>query len=218
MKPSRTMLHLLFAGFSSMAFGQVNTILLSAEKLELKDTDTIISRSENLTTGELRYLSGGLLVVIRYEDGYRTQETVYFNNGAEKSVYRFKNGKKHGYFHESNMAGHPKASGYYASGIEDSLWTYYYFNGVKECEGTYVADTSRLITDFSMAKSITNTEPPFDVSDITLSFRKHAPPHGEWYFYDRKGILIKTLMFEYGLLKGIRLAEEEGNALDFKSR
>jgi antitoxin component YwqK of YwqJK toxin-antitoxin module len=218
MKPSRTMLNLLFAGFSSMAFGQVNTVQLSAEKLELKDTDTIISRSENLTTGELRYMSGGLIIVIQYENGYRTKETVYFSNGAEKSEHRFKNGKMHGYFHESTNAGQPKASGYYAHGIEDGLWTYYYVNGVKECEGAYVADTTRLITDFSLAKSITNTEPPFDVSDITLSFTKHAPPHGEWYFYDREGQLIKTLLFEYGHLKGIRLAEEEGHASDFIHR
>jgi antitoxin component YwqK of YwqJK toxin-antitoxin module len=218
MKYSRKILPLLFAGFSSMALGQVNTVLLSAEKIELKDTDTIISQSENLTTGELRYKSGELMVVIQYEEGFRTKETVYFSNGAVKSEYHFKNGKEHGYFHESNSAGQPKASGYYAHGIEDGLWSYYYFNGIIECEGVYVADTTRLITDFTLGKRIINNNPPYDESDFTLIFSKHAPPHGEWNFYDRKGLLIKTLLFEYGLLKGIQFAVEEGSTSDFTPR
>jgi antitoxin component YwqK of YwqJK toxin-antitoxin module len=187
--------------------GQSQKIKLANETIVLDKSDSIISHKGNTFSGEIRYKSRRSETIIDYAGGSKTRVIVYSTDGIKLSEYHFKEGKVHGPFGEWNSYGKPKMSGSYHENQQDGSWSYHYSNGVVRMEGAYVADSTKALNDFFINHVITSTEPPYDQYDSISVYHNHSAPHGPWYIYDRKGKLITSFDFNYGVIQGMMIRE-----------
>lgn len=144
------------------------------------------------------------------------QLTVYYNTGALKEQYRYKNGLKNGSFEEKSIYGHTLLTGSFINGIKDSTWSYYYYTGPLEkvsnykdgkLNGTYsyYYDNKQLnvegqyLDGEKTGKWIWYTNKGTKDQEGTFANGKQ---HGKWSFYYPTGELSYTAEFDKGLKTG----------------
>lgn len=117
----------------------------------------------------------------------------------------FKKRKLNGNYQIKNSSGTVLLNGYYKDNYEDSIWTFYYYTGIKETQGRFIPDTTKLIDDFvtTLMHGVAEEWSPIEFHKL----HKHSPPNGDWEFYDKRGYLIKRMRFDKGILKAISVGE-----------
>jgi hypothetical protein len=203
----RIFIKLVFLFIPVLLHGQEQIIVFSHDTLRLDNHDSIIYQRGNEFLGEIKYISYGYTSVAIIDSGYFKKRTRFYSNGIKENEYNYRNGKLNGRRLEWNDNGILILSGHYLNNNEDSVWTFYYSNGIKETEGSFLPDTSRLIDNFTIRQTQTNLDPPYDISDWVITSLKHSPPHGQWNFYNKRGQVIKTLVFDKGVLTSIQVGD-----------
>jgi antitoxin component YwqK of YwqJK toxin-antitoxin module len=190
----------------SVAFGQQKSIAFKNDTIRIEQWDSIYYRIGNDFKGELKYGHWGYCTILKIDSGFVINRKHYFATGKLQSDHNYKNGRLHGDHKEWNENEILIERGHYNNGYEDSIWTFYYENGVKETEGAFIVDTLRLIKKFIMLKNRIDVSTG-DIKTLWTMKDQHSPPHGEWNFYDKKGKRIKTLVFDKGVIVSIEVGD-----------
>lgn len=195
---------LLVPFFAQAQNGIKNTIPFKHDTLFLGKQDSIIYQTGNSEAGEVKYKSGDLSFLVLVEGGFVTRQTTYFPDSQLKHETNFRNKKLDGADIEWNNNGLVIYSGHYKNGYADSVWTWYYNDGIKETQGAFLYDTSHLVPGFEI-----NFRYEEDSAyTLTTKYDKQSPPDGNWSFYNLVGQKVKTLVFDKGVLKSIEVGSD----------
>jgi antitoxin component YwqK of YwqJK toxin-antitoxin module len=188
------------------ALGQYQQIFLLHDTLLIGFDDTIFYKTGDESNGVIEYCNNGNLTQISIKDGFITRLRQQFSNPQITEEENYKNGMLDGPYKEWNNDGVLVTNGHYTMGLKDSIWTFYYENGGKETEGTFFPDSTGLIDRFCIIQRI-KMYPPEKSTSISAPYQDHSPPHGPWNFYDKKGKIYKTLVFDKGVLISIEVGD-----------
>lgn len=141
-----------------------------------------------------------------FYDGRKAQETHYHkglkdgkalewhDNGKEKQIANYRNDTLHGAYKEFfRENGAIKTEGTYHKGVRDSLWVWYYPNGLKASKADFDMGNGTRTYWFSDGKK---------ESVITYQDNKK---HGKAWYFNKKGDTIKLSVFEEDVLKDEQL-------------
>ncbi len=203
---NKLLLTCFISGISITSFAQPlqeSNIAFAYDTLKLSIySDTFIYKKGNELNAEVGYISSGYKTIVIIENGYIKKKTKFYPDGKKFNEYNFSLRKLNGAYYRWNVNQKLREKGFYKNDLEDSTWTYYYDNGLKETEGNYLADSSALTKDFEIW-----SHSWIPSQHILGSKTNHSPPHGTWVFYDEKGNTAKQLVFDKGTLILLNVGE-----------
>jgi antitoxin component YwqK of YwqJK toxin-antitoxin module len=203
----QSIVNLIFLLIPFLGLAKEKIIVLKHDTINLRDGDKVFYRKGDDFSGEVKYGSDSYFTVVQIDSGYITKRTDFLANGMKRLEENFSKGRYNGPYKEWNYSGVLIICGHYSNSYADSIWTFYYSNGIKETEGAFLPDTTKLIDDFKIIRSEISSDPPYDTREETRICDKHSPPHGEWVFYNFRGKISKRLVFDKGILKSFEVGD-----------
>jgi antitoxin component YwqK of YwqJK toxin-antitoxin module len=186
--------------------GMRHAIPFKFDTLFIEANDTVVYRKGDEMTGAVKYRAGGFSYLVSAEDGHITGKITCFADGRLKHETSYKEGKLHGTDREWNRNGLVVYNGHYNNGYADSIWTWFYNDGIKETEGAFLYDSAHLVPGFEI---VFRYEEKMDSAyTLTSVFDRQSPPHGDWNFYNLIGQKVKTLRFDKGVLKSVEVGSD----------
>jgi len=202
-----TLVNLIFLLIPFLGMGKEKIIVLKHDTINLRDGDKVFYRKGDDFSGEVKNGRDNYFTVVQIDSGFITRRTDFLANGTKRLEENFSKGRYDGPYKEWNYSGILIECGHYSNSYADSIWTFYYNNGIKESEGAFLPDTTKLIDDFEIVRSEISLDPPYDIRQNTKICDKHSPPHGEWVFYNFRGKISKRLVFDKGILKSFEVGD-----------
>lgn len=128
---------------------------------------------------------------VHYKNGLKHgKDLEWHDNGKQKQIAYYKNDTLHGKYKEFfREDGNLKIEGAYHQGARDSLWVWYYRNGLKASE-----------VKFDMGSGKRTYWFPDGKKESVLSYQDDKK-HGKAWYFNKAGDTIKISVFEKGVLK-----------------
>ena len=177
------------------------TIAFKYDTFYIDKNDSIVATIGDSLTGIIKYRTGDHYCMVHADSGFITRHTVLFADGKKRHESYYRNGKLSGPDLEWNENGLVIYSGHYLNGYADSIWTWYYNDGIKETQGRFLYDTTALIPGLEITFRYQDVQD--SIASLTSMYARQSPPHGNWYFYNTLGERTRTLTFDKGVLKSI---------------
>jgi antitoxin component YwqK of YwqJK toxin-antitoxin module len=133
------------------------------------------------------------------ESGYVSQFKSYDRSGSLSSESIYKLGTDEFVEKEYNSNGSLISEENYNNGELNGKCTYYYENGIKESEISFLYDSALVECDLIEVSARLDTETGDKEIVYTMS-PSRSQPDGTWTFYARDGTIYKELVFDRGRL------------------
>lgn len=119
---------------------------------------------------------------------------------------------KSGFYNEFYYSQKIKAVGTYSNDLQNGSWTYYYENGTKAAEGTFInggnKDSEFICLDLEIPRNGRNGKWMLYFANGNISGTSNYANgwrNGECNFYDENGIILLTENYKNGTFEGLRI-------------